>query len=199
MGTKITTLKAKTSGDDVYPNILAQNIPSSAVNNTKIADNAISKSKMQNDSVGTNQIEDGAITNSKIGVNAVTAYSINDGAVDNDQLHVNAVSAAKMKLYEENILGALTDYDIPYGTLADFAAALKNIMTLGNPFWAIRFWYRGSGTNEVYPVTFEVDGSNMVTWRRSDDYSQANDLTSDADVLSFIAGDGARINVLFLE
>lgn len=92
----ITTLKTKTTQEDVYPNIQTSNIPDSGVTSAKIAPSAISASK----------IGSGAVTEVKIGGSAVTTTKIAPGAVTETKIANNAVTEAKIAS------GAVTDAKI---------------------------------------------------------------------------------------
>ena len=88
MAIKYTTLKGKTSGDDIYPNI-------DAVNN--IADNTLPGSKIQDASVnGAVKLIDGSVTGAKIATQTITTAKLQDGSVTSAKIGSNAVTAVKL-------------------------------------------------------------------------------------------------------
>lgn len=71
---------------EVYPNIKPECIPALAIDEAKIASNAVTE----------NKIADAAVTNSKLANNAVTEAKIDDGAVTNTKLATNSVTSTKI-------------------------------------------------------------------------------------------------------
>lgn len=92
----ITTLKTKTTQEDVYPNIQTSNIPDSGVTASKIAPSAVTA----------NKIDSGAVTEAKLSSNSVTSAKIASSAVTSTKLATNAVSETKIAN------GAVTDAKI---------------------------------------------------------------------------------------
>lgn len=94
---KYETLREKnTPTNNVYPNIKAQNIPSSAITASKIASGAVTASKIDNLAVQTAHIANGAVTEDKIDGLAVTTGKIASLAVTNAKIADGAVHGNKI-------------------------------------------------------------------------------------------------------
>lgn len=124
MSDLIKTLKSSNTGDNVYPNITEDNIPSNAVKTDKINDGAVTTAKINDGAVTTAKIGDSAVTTAKIenegvtsaklGALSVTTAKIDGGAVTSAKIGDSAVTSTKINN------GAVT-YD-------KLATALKNLI-----------------------------------------------------------------------
>ena len=83
MSDLIKTLKSSSTGDDVYPNIKEDNIPSGAVTSAKIGTSAVITGKINDGAVTTNKVSDGAITYEKL---ALALKNLIDGKASNYDL-----------------------------------------------------------------------------------------------------------------
>ena len=81
---------------EVFPNIKPENIPVSAIDETKIAIGAVTTSKIRALAVQTSNIADNAVTNSKIGSLAVQEGNIGTGAVTTTKILNDAVTNSKI-------------------------------------------------------------------------------------------------------
>lgn len=92
-----TLTKKGDASVEVYPNIKRDNIPSGAINTSKlddasvttakIVDGAVSGSKLASGSVSTINIANASVTSDKLGTEAVTTSKIDDGAVTTAKLN----------------------------------------------------------------------------------------------------------------
>lgn len=104
----VETLKKK--GDtsvDVYPNIITDNIPASAVTSAKIADGAITSAKIANGAINTDvMMVDGYVTTRKLANDAVTSDKIADDAIFTNAIQDGVVTADKIDfaLYYHNVI-----------------------------------------------------------------------------------------------
>ena len=172
MGTKITTLKAKTSGDDVYPNILAQNIPSSAVSEDKIADDAVSTDKMQ----------DEAVTGDKIAAGTITGDKLAEGVALS--LHTEALSTLIA--------------DAHAATPSGIRDLLIDFLSYDAGYIAPRFVYTKSTGLITEIVFWIVDGVGYVAYAPINDMSSYIVLDTAAKVLTFASGVAPDIEVQWL-
>ena len=172
MGTKITTLKAKTSGDDVYPNILAQNIPSSAVDGTKIANNTITTGKLQ----------DGAVTGSKIANGTITGNKLAEGVALS--LHTEALSTLIS--------------DAHAATPAGIRDLIVDFLSYDAGYIAPRFVYTKSTGLITEIIFWIVDGVNYLAYAPINDMASAIVLDSAAKVLTFASSVAPDIEVQWL-
>lgn len=93
----ITQLKRQnTPEDNVYPNIKSDNIPDSAILESKIANSAVTSGKIADSAVISNKIADSAVTSGKIANNAVASGKIADSAITSAKLANNAVTHGKI-------------------------------------------------------------------------------------------------------
>ena len=172
MGTKITTLKAKTSGDDVYPNILAQNIPSSAVDGTKIANNTITTGKLQ----------DGAVTGSKIANGTITGNKLAEGVALS--LHTEALSQLILDAHAATPVG-IRDL------LIDF-------LSYDAGYIAPRFVYTKSTGLVTEVIFWVVDNVGYVAYAPINDMGSYIVLDTAAKVLTFASSVAPDIEVQWL-
>ena len=192
----------------VRPNINSDNIPSGAVTEAKLATGAVTQGKLASGAVGNAQLATQAVSADKIAPNAVTHAKMADDSVDTNNLvnqsvtsnkiATGAVSASKLKWSYWNFPGFASDLGVPMGTLADLAKFIKDVHLARYGFLTSFFYMPDPNGSEICPVFFEVDNSNMVTYRLSSDYNNAIDLTSDADVLTFLAGQGLDIYIAMI-
>lgn len=109
----ITTLKKKGDASvDVYPNILKENIPANAIDESKIEDRAITTSKIEDDSITTDKIQDAAITNDKIV--SLDGSKINDVSITNIKIVDNSITKNKLNVIKKkyNVVFDLGDVDL---------------------------------------------------------------------------------------
>lgn len=224
---KYQTLREKDNpSNNVFPNIATQNIPDSGVTTAKIIDGGVTTAKIEdggvttakiaNDAVVSGKIADGAVTTTKLGSRAVTgakialstivSENINSRTIVSDNIADNGIntrtiangavvrrhlSLARMPLDE-----LLHDtYNVT--DLASLAVAIRSILRMDSSF-VVAINFVPSLTNEIAPVTFMVDASNMVSWWKADDTASLNDIVDDAGVTAFLAGDAKNIEVLLL-
>lgn len=93
----IQNLKLKSDPNTIVnPNIVSDNIPSSAVTTPKIDSNAITTAKIADGAVTTNKIGDNAITANKIVNNAITTAKIDNNAITTAKIADGAVIGTKI-------------------------------------------------------------------------------------------------------
>ena len=224
---KYQTLKEKDNpSNNVYPNIATQNIPDSGVTTAKIIDGGITTAKIEdggvsttkiaNDAVTSGKIADGAVTTAKLGSRAVTGAKIalftitssniggraivSDNIADNGIIARNIVNGAVVRRHlslTRMPLDELLHDTYNVTDLVSLAVAIRSILRRDSSF-AIAINFVPSSTNEIAPVAFMVDASNMVSWWKADDTASLNDIVDDAGVTAFLAGDAKNIEVLLL-
>lgn len=107
MSEVIKTLTKKGDASvEVYPNIKRDNIPSGAVDTSKLddasvttaklVDGVVTANKLGNNAVVTDRIQDGAVTTGKLADGAVTTDKIENGAVIAEKIGSGAVSGVKI-------------------------------------------------------------------------------------------------------
>ena len=98
MSDLIKTLKSKNDNTiNIYPNVKSENIPDSAITNSKIQDNAISTSKIQDNAISTSKIQDNAISTSKIQDSAITTSKINDNSISTSKIQDASITTSKIE------------------------------------------------------------------------------------------------------
>lgn len=158
---------------NVYPNIQPANIPSGAIDSSKLASGSVVSEKIANgavlhDHIGTgaiheDNIEDGAITTSKLGAQAVTTAKIADGAIttakipDNaittEKIAPQAVTASRIAVSNDNLIEFLIDVGV-----TDFASAINAITRLLRDALPVAFFISEDLTKDIYkPVIIYVD------------------------------------------
>ena len=134
MSDLIKTLKSSETGDNVYPNIKEDNIPSGAVKTAKLDDESVTTDKLGTMAVTTAKIDTGAVTTAKINDSAITTIKLNDGAVTTAKISDGAVTSAKIsdgavtsaKIGNSAVTNAkINDGAVSYDKLA---TALKNLI-----------------------------------------------------------------------
>lgn len=97
MSNIIDTLHPKgTLTDNLYPNIVKENIPDSSIDSNKLAPNAVTDDKIAPYAVGTPQLDDASVIDSKIAPKAVKTIHIDDKAVTTAKLDDSAVTTDKL-------------------------------------------------------------------------------------------------------
>lgn len=213
MATKITTLKGKTSGDDVYPNVLTQNIPDGGVTTAKIADSSITSGKVADGAITTTKIGDGnvttakipdsAITTAKIADDAVTTAKVGTGAITNTKIADDSITKPKIRDGEispekfENGWKVL-NYEMSDEGVTDYAGLQQWCDDLYQSRGFFRIIYR-SGVG-FYPIELWRDQDNgEVQFMRlsSTGYVAFGPyIDSDADFNSFMTSYGADVYIL---
>lgn len=102
-----TDLKKKGTTEIVYPNIKAQNIPNSAITESKIAPDAVTNSKIATGAVSETKIDAYAVSTVKIQNGAITTDKLGPLAVKNSKIANSAVTKEKLNLYTYDIGSAL--------------------------------------------------------------------------------------------
>ena len=97
MSNIIDTLHPKGSlTDNLYPNILKENIPDGSIDSNKLGPNAVTDDKIALYAVSTPQLDDGAVIDSKLGTGAVITAKIANKAVTTAKLDDSAVTTVKL-------------------------------------------------------------------------------------------------------
>ena len=102
-----TDLKKKGTNEIVYPNIQGQNIPNSAITESKIAPDAVTNSKIATGAVSETKIDAYAVSTVKIQNGAITTDKLGPLAVKNSKIANGAVTRQKLNLYTYDIGSAL--------------------------------------------------------------------------------------------
>lgn len=137
MSEVIKTLTKKGDASvEVYPNIKRDNIPSGAVDTSKLDDASVTTAKIVDASVTTSKLADGSVSSAKINDGAVTTIKINDGAVTTAKIENGAITTLKIadtsvttaKIANASITNAkLSSKCVTSGELDDNAVETTNI------------------------------------------------------------------------
>ena len=177
MGTKITTLKGKTSGDDVYPNILQANIPDGAVSNAKIADGTIQGNKIAAYTISGGKITPGSINKLCLGNNAVGTDELENLSVTTGKIANNGVTAAKLLIVDDNDewwgSGSISTLDELYAIIHDW-------MTEGR---FIRFYYEYQGDIRNVTISKCAEHDDIIV----DVGTDRTTISTDANAASFFS------------
>lgn len=188
MSDLIKTLKSSETGDNVYPNIKEDNIPSGAVKTAKLDDESVTTDKLGTMAVTTAKIDTGAVTTAKINDSAITTIKLNDGAVTTAKISDGAVTSAKIGS------SAVTNAKINDGAVSydKLATALKNLID-----------GKASQTDletlqtAVNGKQDKIDSSHKLDADLVDDSTSTNKFTN-ASNLSKLSGieSGAEVNII---
>lgn len=121
-----TTLKQKTSQEDVFPNIDTQNIPDSGVTTAKIADLAVTTAKIKDSSVTSAKIASNAVDTSQLANQAVTTTKIAGLSVTSVKLATNSVTTAKI-VDSAVTTDKIADYSVTTDKIADYSVTTPKI------------------------------------------------------------------------
>lgn len=169
---------------NVYPNIQPANIPSGAIDGSKlapasvtaskIADGAIQYAHISPGAIHEDSLENGAVTENKLGASAVSTGKIADNAVTTAKIADGAITTAKIVDHavttEKIALGAVghnelaltldsvIDYLVTTRGVTDFASAIHEIARLLREGLPLNFFISEDLTKDIYkPVYFYVD------------------------------------------
>lgn len=193
---KFQTLHEKGNlGVDIYPNILPANIPSNAIDTSKLADSAITTAKIADSAVTTAKIADGAITHSKLATASVDTSNLVDGAVSTAKIADGAITSVKISPHNigSNELAtyftALIDYLVARGVV-DFNSAMHEIARLLRDGLPLAFFISEDITKDIYkPVFIYVDQQTPeITFFANvvGSFSRLMSLGTDADWTQFV-------------
>ena len=191
MSTKITTLKGKTSGDDIYPNVLTQNIPDGGVTTAKIADSGITAGKIADGAIITTKIGDGNVTTPKIPDYAITTSKLATGAVTNTKIGTSAVTRNKLYIETGTLADMIRDYSIT--NVAGLANFIRGLIAMGY----LSFYFEDYPA--IAPAFACVDGGGAQVdfgYWDSGDPQVVNSITSEAEFLTFANGDATKYNIV---
>lgn len=125
MSDLIKTLKSSSTGDDVYPNIKEDNIPSGAVTSAKIGTSAVITGKINDGAVTTNKVSDGAITYEKL---ALALKNLIDGKASNYDLSL-VQSALNTHVANTSNPHSVTKSQVGLGNVDNTSDANKPVST----------------------------------------------------------------------
>lgn len=169
---------------NVYPNIQPANIPSGAIDGSKLAsasvtaskiadgaiqyahispgaihedslgNGAVTENKLGASAVSTGKIADSAITTAKIADGAITTVKIVDHAVTSEKIALHAVGHNELAVSLENVV----DYLVTTRGVTDFASAMHEFSRLLREGLPLDFFISEDLTKDIYkPVTFYID------------------------------------------
>lgn len=159
---------------NVYPNIQPANIPSGAIDSSKLASGSVVSAKIANgavlhDHIGAgavheDNIEDGAITTSKLGAQAVTTAKIADSNITTAKIVDHAITTEKIALHAVGhnelalSLESVIDYLVITRNVTDFASAMHELTRLLREGLPLDFFVSEDITKDIYkPITFYID------------------------------------------
>lgn len=208
---KFQTLHEKGNlGVNVYPNIQPSNIPSNAIDTTKLADSAVTTAKVADGAITTAKIADGAITTAKLALLSVDTGNIVNSAVTASKIATNAVTTAKIasnavttaKIADGAIttpkinrtIVNLTDY-LNSASVSTFAQAQNVIATLLRDRIAIDILYSDDDlVSTIHMATISVDATYIHVYQlKSGGWGEVATISSDAELTTFMAGLGKEI------
>lgn len=177
MSNIIDTLHPKGSlSDNLYPNILRDNIPDAAVNTVKIADGSITSAKIGNYEVKSTNLDDDSVSTAKIIDQAVTNSKLTDNAISSSKIRSNAVTTTK-----------IADANVTTAKIADNNVTMDKLETsVQNKLkqYSLRFDgimnMKVSGTTYSQHIAFEIIMKKYLdfTYTRPMNYAQAETLTN---------------------
>ena len=197
----ITTLKTKTTQEDVYPNIQSSNIPNNAVTSAKIVSAAVSSAKIATSAVTDTKIATGAVTETKIATGAVTQTKIADGAVTDTKIATGAVTNDKIvsvngtKVYDDSVQVQKLQlrryaFDKSYTqlTFSQLATAIQTIFRDGQVLETYREDYGETPYDTHYELSIGYSATQGEIYIRFD--GTTNTIDGDASLTTFLNGVG---------
>ena len=125
MSDLIKTLRSSSTGDDVYPNIKEDNIPSGAVTSAKIGTSAVTTGKINDGAVTANKINDGAVDYNKL---ALALKNLIDGKASNYDLSI-VQSALNTHVANTSNPHSVTKAQVGLGNVDNTSDANKPVST----------------------------------------------------------------------
>ena len=92
-------ISSKDNSTIIYPDIVEDNIPPSAISNEKLAPNAVKEANIQDAAISTSKIKDFAITHEKIAASSVDTYNLRDACINNDKLALECIEGDNIAQY----------------------------------------------------------------------------------------------------
>lgn len=108
----ITNLKNETTSEIVYPNIVGDNIPSGAIDASKIATGAVTRDKIADASINSSKLATQSVTADKIASNAVDGQTIQENSIETFHIVAKAVTLAKMNFVSATLTRSLGSPDL---------------------------------------------------------------------------------------
>lgn len=199
----ITTLKTKTTQEDVYPNIDSANIPNDAITAPKISANAVTSGKIASNAVTTTKIATGAVTATKIGDRAVITTALADQCVTgakiadetiNGEAHIMEGSTALQCLKIEDFVLAPN-----YG--GDYSDLLNELFTIFNDYQVLFIYYQDARTHahpeyltDISVRIYYDDANIQFKWATHD-----SDLYNQTDFQTFLGALTDKFHIVYLK
>ena len=194
---KYQTLHEKDHPENsVYPNIQPINIPSGAIDTSKLADSAVTSAKIADSAVTTAKINDGAVTRAKIALGAIGTDEIEDGVITSAKIadanittakiNDGAVTTAKIanraitndKLGDASVDSRTIDYSII--SIADYFVS-QNVTDLSDAMNALTKLYRDMLVVDTFvsaDLTDDLFGATRISVDRGNTYFEVATLKS---------------------
>ena len=170
-----TDLKKKGTNEIVYPNIQGQNIPNSAITESKIAPGAVTNSK----------IATGAVTHEKMSQNSVGGQEIITDSIESFHITDNAIIASKIKIETITLNSLLGNNDFQ-----ELASVISSI--LRDPK-VIRIYFDDGPTIETFTIEYSTTDSeiNYISI-----YNGSITITNDTEASNFITNYAPHIKIV---
>lgn len=173
----ITNLINETTQEIINPNIVGDNIPTGAVDASKIATGAVTSEKIASRAVTSDKLATRAVTSDKLDLDSVDAQSIQANAIQSFHISAKAVTLAKMNFVSATLTRSLGSSD-----LQALYSLFVEIVT--NPGY-MKIYFEDSGEYSPLQIVnlepsrliFNLKGSTMT-------------IGSDADASQFISDYG---------
>lgn len=172
----------------VRPNIVAGNIPSGAIDSTKLATGAVTASK----------IGAGAVQSSNIATGAVNTAAVEDGAIDSNKLASGAVTAVKIgsravgKGKLKILTAPLSSCIQESTTVATLATALQNLFE-NDIILSMHAYTSGDVYNKIDFVEISQSGISYYFG------TSLETIGNDTQAAQFWNDDAPRIDVVIIE
>ncbi len=186
MSNIIDTLHPKGSlTDNLYPNILSDNIPDAAINTAKIADGSITSAKIGNYEVKSTNLDDDSVSTAKLIDQSVTNTKLSDNSISSGKIRSNAVTTAK-----------IADANVTTAKIADGNVTMDKLETsIQNKLKEYSLRFDGTMNMQVSGVPYSQHIAFEMIIKKYLDFTYTRPMTFEqADSLTTIFADG-KFNV----
>lgn len=180
--------------DNIYPNIKKANIPSEAVDASKLAANAVTTAKINDGAVTQDKIRNGAVNGNKLAVTITGTHIFTDTTYMYD---IRGERDEELRISDDQHYSDITIYSrddgISINTEAEDDGGSSSISLSGNN---IRM--RSNGKNVVSIANDDTDDSNHVTGRNTQlEGFYVDDPVNDTDIANKRYLDNSEVDLLF--
>lgn len=196
---KIQTLREKDNpSNNVYPNVLPQNIPANAITTAKIVDEAVTSNKIAPISITSAKIVPEAVTGDKIASGAVSSSRLASNSVTTAKIVDEAITEAKLSVKNSTLPLYMIDKGISpaNNTPAELASAFERIIKSRDAL--VLSVYLETNALVVAPV-FLSKSASTPKWVLGYDFSTIYQATSVQEVTDFLIGIAQLIHIVYID